>query len=254
MLILIGDDLNEILRTENIIKSFDGKTVLGGIDITLRKGEIVSIIGGSGVGKTTLFNVISGLTQPDEGRVLLNGEDVTGASGHVSYMLQKDMLLPHKKVIDNVSLPLVIGGMKKSEARDKAAVHFREFGLEGYEYKYPSELSGGMRQRAALLRTYLCGKDAMLLDEPFSALDTITREKMHEWFLDTFDKLEISALFITHDVDEAILISDRIYVIKGSPAKVEGEVAVREPKPRGGDFILSDIAVALKRQIRGKIA
>ena len=145
----------ELLRTENISKSYDGRMIIRDISLRLQEGELVSLLGLSGSGKTTLLNILAGLVPPDEGRVFLNGEDITGKPGRVSYMLQKDLLLEHKKVIDNVALPLVIRGMKKEEARKKAEPYFEQFGLGGTQMLYPSQLSGGMRQRAALLRTYL---------------------------------------------------------------------------------------------------
>ena len=163
----------EILKAENIYKSFGDNKVLKGASLTLNKGEIVSLLGVSGGGKTTLFNVLSGIHMPDSGKVWLNGEDITGKPGNVSYMLQKDLLLPYRKVIDNVSLPLVIKGVGKKEARAQAEPYFKTFGLDGTQYRYPSQLSGGMRQRAALLRTYLSSNGVALLDEPFSALDTL---------------------------------------------------------------------------------
>lgn len=178
---------------ENVSKSFGDKKVLESVSLTLEEGEIVCILGASGVGKSTLFHIISGLLMPDEGRVLLDGEDVTGKPGKISYMLQKDMMLPYKTVLDNVALPLMIkktsgegkiGPWRRIRtAREKAAAYFEEFGLSGYEKKYPAQLSGGMRQRAALLRTYLFSQEVALLDEPFSALDTITKGKMHQWYL-----------------------------------------------------------------------
>lgn len=143
------------LETKHISKSFDGRTIIRDISISLGKQEIVSLLGVSGAGKTTLFNVISGLTEPDEGEVLLNGENITGQAGHISYMLQKDLLLPYKTIEENVALPLIIKGEKKKTAIAKVSPKFAEFGLEGTQKKFPSQLSGGMRQRAALLRTYM---------------------------------------------------------------------------------------------------
>ena len=145
----------ELLSTSQVSKSFGSRKVLRDISIRLEEGELVSLLGLSGSGKTTLLNILSGLLPPDEGRVFLAGQDITGRPGHISYMLQKDLLLEHKKIIDNVSLPLVLRGMKKKEAREKADPLFAQFGLEGTQMDYPSQLSGGMRQRAALLRTYL---------------------------------------------------------------------------------------------------
>ena len=144
-----------VLSVKDISKSFDEEKIIERISLELHEGEIVSLLGVSGGGKTTLFNMIAGLSLPDEGQVWLDGQEVTGKTGHVSYMLQKDLLLPYRTILDNVALPLVIRGMKKKEAREQAASHFAEFGLEGTEKKYPWQLSGGMKQRAALLRTYL---------------------------------------------------------------------------------------------------
>ena len=148
-------DKLEILRVENVNKSFGDKLVLKDINIKLNKGELVSLVGVSGSGKTTLFNIIAGLLTPDSGKVYLKGEDITSKAGKVSYMLQKDLLLPYMKIIDNVSLPLILRGEKKKVAREKVRGLFKDFGLNGYEEKYPAQLSGGMAQRAALLRTYV---------------------------------------------------------------------------------------------------
>ena len=167
-------DMNK-LEVIKISKSFDGNSVLKDISIELNKGELVCLLGVSGGGKTTLFNIISGLLTPDKGQVLLDGKDITNQPGHISYMLQKDLLLPYRTIEDNTALPLLLKGMKKKEARIQVSPLFSQFGLEGTQKKYPSQLSGGMRQRAALLRTYMFSKDVALLDEPFSALDTITK-------------------------------------------------------------------------------
>ena len=168
----------EKLKVLGVSKSFDGESVIQDIHIELQEGELVSLLGISGGGKTTLFNVIAGLSLPDQGQVLLDGRDITGRPGNVSYMLQKDLLLPYRTIVDNVALPLLIKGVGKKEAREKAAAYFGQFGLEGTEMKYPGQLSGGMRQRAALLRTYLFSADVALLDEPFSALDHIRKREL----------------------------------------------------------------------------
>ena len=234
---------------KHISKSYGEKQVLQDISITLNEGEIISLLGVSGVGKTTLFNVISGLLLPDSGKVFLNDEDITGKTGYLSYMLQKDLLLPHKTVLDNVALPLVLAGKKKKEARKEVDSYFAQFGLEGTQQKYPVQLSGGMRQRAALLRTYMCGDSVALLDEPFSALDTLTRTAVHEWYLKVMDEIQLSTVFITHDIDEAIMLSDRIYILSGSPAGISAELTIEEPKPRDGEFLLSDSFLEYKRTI-----
>jgi ABC-type nitrate/sulfonate/bicarbonate transport system ATPase subunit len=237
------------LTTKNITVCYDGSKVIDDISIELRQGEIVSILGVSGVGKTTLFNVISGLVMPDEGTVELDGKNITGTTGNVSYMLQKDLLLPYKTIIDNVSLPLIIRGEKKSKAREYTAKYFEEFGLEGTENKYPNQLSGGMRQRAALLRTYLFSNQVALLDEPFSALDNITKGNMHQWYLHVMEQIKLSTFLITHDIDEAILLSDRIYIIAGKPGKITEEIIISETKPRHKDFIVSENFMNYKKHI-----
>ena len=237
------------LVASHISKSFDGVKILDDVSIELREREIVSLLGVSGGGKTTLFNVISGLMKPEEGDVLLDGDIITGKAGQVSYMLQKDLLLPYYTVVDNVALPLLIRGVPKKKAREEAAKHFADFGLAGMEQKYPGQLSGGMRQRAALLRTYLFSDKVALLDEPFSALDTITKGEIHRWYLDVMERIHLSTLFITHDIDEAILLSDRIYLLTGRPGRITDEIAVTQPRPRPRDFNLTPEFLAYKKHI-----
>jgi len=237
------------LEVKHVSKSFDGKSILQDISIELNRGELVCLLGVSGGGKTTLFNVISGLLQPDHGEVLLDGENITSQPGHVSYMLQKDLLLPYRTIEDNVALPLLLKGVKKKDARLQVSTIFDKFGLDGTQKKYPSQLSGGMRQRAALMRTYMFSQDVALLDEPFSALDTMTKDSIHKWYLDVMEKIHLSTLFITHDIDEAILLSDRIYLLSGSPGKIIDEIVIKEPKPRREDFNLTPEFLEYKRRI-----
>lgn len=238
-----------VLQVKGVSKSFGEEQIIQNICLELKEGEIISLLGVSGGGKTTLFNIIAGLSEPDEGAVYLEGEEITGKPGKVSYMLQKDLLLPYRTVLDNVALPLIIRGMKKSEARKKAAGYFEEFSLAGTEKKYPAQISGGMRQRAALLRTYLFSEKVALLDEPFSALDMLTKSTVHEWYLEVMEKIKLSTLFITHDIDEAILLSDRIYLLTGRPGEITREITIREPRPRGRDFNLSEEFLQYKREI-----
>lgn len=242
-----------ILEAQNITKRYGDATIIEDINLHLKKGELVSLLGVSGSGKTTLFHVLSGLVAPEGGKVLLHGEDITSQPGRISYMLQKDLLFAHKKVIDNVSLPLVLKGMSKKQAREKADVLFEQFGLEGTQYKYPAQLSGGMRQRAALLRTYLSSNGVALLDEPFSALDTITKSAIHKWYLNVMEKIDLATIFITHDIDEAILLSDRIYILGGKPGKITHEIQIKEKKPRPEDFYLTDTFLQYKRDIISKL-
>ena len=243
-----------ILEVKNVSKSFDGEAILRNITVELHAGEIVSLLGVSGGGKTTLFNIIAGLSKPDEGMVTLEGEDIALRPGQVSYMLQKDLLLPYKTILDNVALPLVIRGMKKKESREQAQAYFEEFGLAGTEKKFPFQLSGGMKQRAALLRTYLFSEKVALLDEPFSALDMLTKQSIHEWYLDVMENIHLSTLFITHDIDEAILLSDRIYLLTGKPGEITKEIVIREPKPRRKDFHLTEKFLKYKKEILASLS
>ena len=238
-----------VLKVNNISKSFDNERIIDNITLELHEGEIVSLLGVSGGGKTTLFNIIAGLSLPDSGDVILDGNSIVGHPGNVSYMLQKDLLLPYYTIADNVALPLIVGGMDKKTARTKAVIYFEEFGLEGTEDKYPSQISGGMKQRAALLRTYLFSEKVALLDEPFSALDMMTKTSVHEWYLSVMEKIKLSTLFITHDIDEAILLSDRIYLLTGKPGQITKEIVIKDKKPRDKSFNLTEEFLKYKRDI-----
>lgn len=221
-------DKLEILKVTDVDKSFGDKLVLKDINIKLNKGELVSLVGVSGSGKTTLFNIIAGLSKPDKGKVFLKGEEITGIAGKVSYMLQKDLLLPYMTIIDNVSLPLILRGKKKKVAREEVRELFADFGLEGCEDKFPSQLSGGMAQRAALLRTYVFSNEVALLDEPFSALDAITKASIHKWYKNIISEMKISTIFITHDIEEAVKLSDRIYILGKNPGTIIDEIEINE--------------------------
>ena len=239
------------LETKNITMAFGEETIIRDISISVDQGELVSLLGVSGSGKTTLFNCISGIYTPVEGSVILDGEDITGTTGHISYILQKDLLLPYKTIEDNVALPLLIRGATLKDAREQASARFEEFGLEGTQKKYPKQLSGGMRQRAALLRTYLFSDNVALLDEPFSALDTITKGKIHKWYLDVMEKINLTTVFITHDINEAILLSDRIYIMAGKPGEIQSEIRIKTPRSQRQDYDLTDEFMEYKRQIVG---
>lgn len=242
--------MDKVLEASGISKSFGDKRVLENVNISLGKGEIVCLLGVSGVGKTTLFHILSGLSFPDTGSVIFMGnQDITGVPGKISYMLQKDLLLPYKKVGENVAMPLILKGEKKKVALEKVNNLFSEFGIEGTQNMYPGELSGGMRQRAALLRTYVASDGVALLDEPFSALDTITKKMLHKWFLDIMNRIDMSIFFITHDIDEAILLSDRIYILGGSPGQVVKEICLKDKVRGQKDFDLTDRFLQYKREI-----
>lgn len=203
------------INIDNIKKTYEDIVVLDNMNIKVYEGEFVSILGPSGCGKSTIFNIIANLIDYDNGFVDING--------NLSYMYQKDLLLPYKTIIDNVTLPMILNKENKYIAYDKVKKYFNIFGLEGYENKYPSELSGGMKQRANFLRTYITSNDIMLLDEPFGALDSITKFSMQKWLLEVKSKVNSTILLITHDIDEAIMMSDRIYVISKKPSSVKKE-------------------------------
>lgn len=238
-----------VLEAKGIQQSYEDNIVIEDISITLEAGEIVCLIGTSGVGKTTLFHVLAGLTNPEKGKVLLKGENVTGMAGKISYMLQKDLLLPYRTIEDNISLPLRIQGMNKKLARQQVAPYFETFGLEDTEKKYPFQLSGGMRQRAALLRTYMFSQEVALLDEPFSALDAMTKRQMHHWYLDIMKKIQLSTLFISHDIDEALVLSDRIYMMSGKPGTIVAEIKVDKKDMDMDKYLLSAEFMENKRKI-----
>ncbi|MEW9078254.1 ABC transporter ATP-binding protein [Terrisporobacter glycolicus] len=209
---------NKKIIISNLSKKYKDKLILKDIDLHVYDEEIVSIIGPSGCGKSTIFNILSNLTTSDSGEVDINGR--------FSYMYQKDLLLPYKNIMDNVSLPLILKGEKKKKSQETVKPYFSTFGLEGYENKYPHELSGGMRQRVNFMRTFVNSSDIMLLDEPFGALDSITRTSMQNWLLDIKKEIKSTILLITHDIDEAIILSDRIYILSNKPAVVNKEVFV----------------------------
>lgn len=204
------------LEVKNLSISLSNKIIIKDINLYVNTGEFVSIIGSSGSGKSTLFNAITGIIPVNKGEILLNNTNITGETGKISYMLQKDLLLPFKKVKDNIALPLILKGYSKEEAYKKFNKYIDIFDIRDLLDKYPNSLSGGQRQRVALLRTIMFSDDINLLDEPFSALDLITKSKIHKWYNEIRSKFNLTTLLITHDIDEAILLSDRIYILKNN--------------------------------------
>lgn len=205
----------KVIEIKNITKSFDKEIILKDVSLCVNKGEFVSIVGPSGSGKSTLFNIIASLIEVDKGQVKVSSD--------IGYMQQKDLLMPWKTVLNNVVLPLDLKGENKKQSRLEAKKYIEIMGLKGYENKYPYELSGGMKQRASFLRTFLSSSEIMLLDEPFGALDSITKGNMQKWILKMKDVLKRTILFITHDIEEAVLLSDRIYVLGSKPGKIKEE-------------------------------
>ena len=230
-------------------KNSDGSrfTALAPIDATVDAGRFVSLVGPSGCGKSTIFNIVAGLQIPTSGRVMIGGADATGTIGQVGYMLQKDLLLPWRTLSDNVALGMEIRGASLREARERALPYLARYGLGGFEKQYPSALSGGMRQRAALLRTLLVDEDIILLDEPFGALDAQTKSQMHEWLLQLFSDFGKTFIFITHDVEEAVYLSDEIYVMASRPGRLIEKLPVDLPRPRSRDVVSSARFVAIKK-------
>ena len=230
------------IKLKNINKSFDNMEILKDITIEVNEGEIVSILGPSGSGKSTIFNILTDIINSDFGEKEINGD--------ISYMYQKDTMVPWKKVIDNIGIPLVFKGKSKREAREEVKKHIDEFGLRGFEYKYPNKLSGGMKQRANFLKTYLTSKDIILLDEPFGALDAMTKRKMQNWLLELINKMNSTILFITHDIEEAILLSDRVYIISEKPAVIKKEIKISIPKiKRDENIVTDDEFIKIKKEI-----
>ena len=229
-------DLAPKLQVTGISKRFvDGERtveVMRDIALEARTGEFVTVIGPSGSGKSTLFNIIAGLEDADAGEVRVDGTLVTGHTEAFAYMPQQDLLFPWRRILDNTTLGLEVAGMPRAEARERAAELFPRFGLEGFEQAYPHTLSGGMRQRAALLRTVVQGRPILLLDEPFGALDALTRMEMQEWLAGMSSEFGWTVLLVTHDVREAVLLSDRIVVLTPRPASIAATIEVPLPHPR----------------------
>jgi putative hydroxymethylpyrimidine transport system ATP-binding protein len=232
-----------VLQFQDVSFSYGGKKpILDQLNVRVYDREFVTIIGASGSGKSTLFRLITGLEQEETGTILLNEEQPKSRHGRTGYMPQQDLLMPWRTVLENASVPLELAGVSKREAVKRIIPLLNEFGLEGSADKYPSELSGGMRQRVSFLRSVLTGSNILLLDEPFSALDAITRLSMQEWLLDQWEKREKTILFITHDVNEALFLSDRIFVFQDTPVRMLQEVAVPLDRPRT-QWDLNDPAV-----------
>jgi len=240
-----------ILQGIDLSQSFQGQPVIAGINVELYPGETVCILGKSGVGKTTLFNILSGLERPETGQVLLNGKDITGQSGKVAYMQQKDLLLPFRTVADNAAVPLRLQGVGKKEARRRVEALLPEFDLAGTAKKYPAQLSGGMRQRAALLRSYLFNDQIMLMDEPFSALDALTKNEMHRWFRHLALNRGTASFMVTHDIDEGLKLADRIYIMTGDgkAGRIRQEIRIDYDGERDEAFTISPAYVGWKKQI-----
>ncbi|MDW7614097.1 ABC transporter ATP-binding protein [Peribacillus simplex] len=236
-----------MLEIKDVSFSFGGKqNILENMNFHVGDGEFVTILGPSGSGKSTLFHLIGGILKPDQGIISLDGKKINGFKGHISYMPQQPSLLPWRTVLDNVLLGSELAGIRDKEM---AKALLLKAGLEEYVKAYPHELSGGMKQRAAFIRSILSQQDLMCLDEPFSALDELTRLEMQKWLLSVWEQNRKSVLFVTHSIDEAVFLSDRIYVLSAKPAAVIKEVKVPFPRPRSEEQFLSDEFLNLKREL-----
>jgi ABC-type nitrate/sulfonate/bicarbonate transport system ATPase subunit len=227
--------------------------VLDGLDLSVREGEIAAVIGPSGSGKSTLLNILAGLDRPSGGEVSLRGSGDRRRAGEVAYMPQKDLLFPWRTIEDNAILGLEVGGLKKKEARERVAPLFAEFGLSGFEYSYPAQLSGGMRQRAALLRTVAMERPVLLLDEPFGALDSLTRTQMQLWLAETWQRHGWTILLVTHDIREAVFLADRVHVLTPRPARIARSLEIGLPRPRTVDTFGLPQFARLERELLGTL-
>lgn len=214
------------LTLDQVSRTFGALEVLDRVSFSVAPGEFVALVGPSGAGKSTLFNIIAGLDAPTSGRVLFDGSDARGRRDMTAYMPQKDLLFPWRTIEENAALGLEVQGMRRAEARARVREWFPRFGLDGFEKALPYELSGGMRQRAALLRTVVQGRSTLLLDEPFGALDSLTRQKMQQWLRQMWADNDWTALMITHDVREAVMLADRVVVLGPRPAAVREVVSI----------------------------
>ena len=216
--------MKNILDIKNLSYSFGNNHILKDINIHVNENEMVAIVGSSGVGKSTLFNLIAGVLKKQVGEIAINGSE--DYIGKVAYMLQKDLLFEHKTIINNVILPLIIVKVDKKKALEEGNKILKQFNLDKYANKYPQQLSGGMRQRVALIRTYMFKRNIFLLDEAFSALDAITKKELHKWYLDLKKEFNLTTLLITHDIEEAVFLSDRIYILGNKPGEIIGEIKI----------------------------
>ena len=222
-------------------------------DFSVAKGEFVSLVGPSGCGKSTVLNMIAGLETPTSGDILVHGDPLPDRRGHFGYMFQKDLLLPWRRIVANVALGLEVKGTPNREARDRALALLTRFGLGEFANNYASQLSGGMRQRVALMRTLIVDTDCLLLDEPFGALDAMTRMTMQEWLLGIWESEKRSVVFITHDIEEAIFLSDRVLTMSARPGRITGEFVIGLPRPRTREMYTNTEFIALKKRILEEI-
>jgi ABC-type nitrate/sulfonate/bicarbonate transport system ATPase subunit len=237
------------LELRGVTRNFGDTLALSPTDLNVQAGEFISVVGPSGCGKSTMFNIIAGVLHPTAGSVIIDGREVTGRSGHVGYMLQKDLLLPWRTVLDNIVLGAVLKGGASRAQREEGVALAKRYGLGDFINHYPSALSGGMRQRVALMRTLAMHHDVMLLDEPFGALDSQTRLSMQQWLLSVWQREKRTIIFVTHDIDEAIFLADRVVVMTPRPGRVHEIINVPIERPRPVSSLTRPEFIALKQRI-----
>lgn len=225
------------------------RDVVTDIDLAIDAGEFVAIIGPSGCGKSTLLNAIAGLISPDDGSISLDGDADAKRLGRVGYMQQRDLLLQWRTLEENARLGLEFAGVDRSDATQRVRELAEQFGLSAALDSYPWQLSGGMRQRAALLRSSLTDTGVLLLDEPFGALDAITRSGLQRWLAETLDRADRAVLLVTHDVEEALTLADRVYVMSSRPGTFIETIDVTLPRPRPSEIAITPEFVGLKAQL-----
>ena len=237
------------LSLKNVNQIYEDRQILENINFDIKEREFVSILGPSGCGKSTIFKMITGLEKNYSGKIEIDGISIKDYIGKLAYMPQNDLLLPWRRLYDNVKLPLEIEKADKKETEKKIIKLLPEFKLSGEENKFPSELSGGMKKRAALLRTFLIDSDIMLLDEPFGALDAITKNELQDFLLEIWENYKHTVLFITHDIDEAIHLSDKIIILGRQPTRVVKEIKIDFLRPRNREIVLESKFLEYKREI-----
>ena len=237
------------LEVKNLHKSFEEREVLHGINFSIESGKALGLLGRNGAGKTTTIRILMDVFQPNEGEVLLDGQKFVPSHYQIGYLPEERGLYPKKKVSEQILYLAALRGVPQKQAKENLKALLRELNIEEYENRKLDTLSKGNQQKVQLAQTLVCNPDIVILDEPFSALDTITKGAIHTWYLEVMERIRLSTLFITHDIDEAILLSDRIYILSGKPGRIVAELAIREPKPRSAQFPLTGEFLQYKREI-----